>query len=125
MSEWLKYGVRRRDKAEPGVIAAFKAAGATVLQLTGRDIPDLAVGAFGVTYLIEVKTDNAKLRPGQKRLCAEWNGSPIEVVRTPAQARKCIAVWREQEGTTLAAVLRSQEAEAVRAGAWAGPEVTP
>ena len=115
MSEWSVYGKRRRDKAEPGVIATFKAAGASVLQLTGKDVPDLAVGWAGYTFLVEVKSDNAKLRPGQAALAAYWKGSPIAVARTPAQARKLLKLWTAR-ATTLSSLLRAQRDEAERGG---------
>ena len=107
MSEWMKYGVRRRDTAEAGVIAALREAGATVLQLTGRDVPDLLVGFAGQTHAVEVKTNRAKLKPGQARLAAEWRGSPIAVARTPAQARKLLALWRDRR-PTLGTLLRAE-----------------
>lgn len=91
----MKYGVRRRDAAERDVIAAFEAGGASVLQLTGRDVPDLLVGYAGQTRAVEVKTNRAKLRPGQAQLAKAWQGSPILVVRTPAQARKWLRTWAE------------------------------
>lgn len=107
MSEWAVYGKRRRDKSEPGVIEAFRSAGASVLQLTGKDVPDLAVGWAGQTWLVEVKSDQAKLRPGQERLAKEWRGSPIAVARTPAQARALLKRWTAR-ATSLSSLLRAQ-----------------
>jgi hypothetical protein len=90
------YGNGRRDEAEPGVVKAFEAGGATVKKLSGKDVPDLLVGFLRETHLVEVKTNKAKLRDGQAEFARTWLGSPIVVARTPAQARKWLAVWRER-----------------------------
>jgi len=89
------YGIGRRDKMEPEVIKAFKAGGASVQQLSGRDVPDLLVGYLGVTHLVEVKTDRAGLKPGQKRWADEWRGERPVVARTAPQAWKLVRIWRE------------------------------
>lgn len=90
------YGNGRRDEVEPGVIKAFEAGGATVKQLSGKDVPDLLVGYLLETHLVEVKTNRAKLRDGQAQFARTWLGSPVVVARTPAQARKWLTVWRQR-----------------------------
>jgi hypothetical protein len=100
VSEWRRFGKGRRDLAEPDVIKAFRKGGASVRQLTGKDTPDLLVGYLGADHSVEVKTNNAKLRPGQKRLAETWLGAPPVVARTPAQARKWLAIWRERADST-------------------------
>ncbi len=96
MSEWQRAVATggKRDDAEPEVIRAFESGGASVTKLVGKDIPDLLVGFLRETHLVEVKTDNARLRDGQKRWAETWLGSPPVVARTAAQARKWLAVWR-------------------------------
>jgi Holliday junction resolvase len=86
----------RRDEAEPGVVKAFESGGASVTKLSGKDIPDLLVGFLRETHLVEVKTNRAKLRDGQAEFARMWLGSPVVVARTPAQARKWLAIWRER-----------------------------
>ena len=118
------YNGARRDEAEPAVVKAFEAGGATVAKINGRDVPDLLVGYLRETHLVEVKTSDAKLRRGQREFARTWLGSPVLVVRTPAQARRWLKVWSGR-AASLAPVLRAQEVEAVKAGAWQGPEPMP
>jgi hypothetical protein len=90
------YGIGRRDRMEPEVIEAFKVGGASVQQLSGRDVPDLLVGFLGLTHLVEVKTDRAGLKPGQKRWADEWLGERPVVARTAPQARKWMRMWANE-----------------------------
>ena len=90
------YNGARRDEAEPAVVKAFEDGGATVAKVNGKDVPDLLVGYLRETHLVEVKTSNAKLRPGQAEFARRWLGSPVVVARTPAQARKWLTVWRDR-----------------------------
>jgi hypothetical protein len=110
MSEWRRAVSRgRRDDAEPSVVEVFEAGGATVWKIAGKDIPDLLVGYLGVNHAVEVKTSNAKLRPGQSKCHGAWTGEPPVVARTPAQARKWLRIWAERR-TTLNDVLRAEHA---------------
>ena len=97
-------GGGRRDSAEPGVKDAFEAGGADVAQLSGKDIPDLLVGYLGVNHAVEVKTNNAKLREGQRRWHQEWSGERPVVARTPAQARKWLRKWADEAKRTHATI---------------------
>lgn len=89
----------RRDAAERDIITALEKAGATVHQLSGKDIPDLLVGARGHTYLLEVKSrivaEDKGRKPrvregeasdGQKKLHESWKGGTISVIHDPGQA---------------------------------------
>lgn len=112
MSEWRRtVSLGRRDKVEPGVVKAFEAAGATVQRLSGKDCPDLAVGLCGRNFFVEVKTDRARLRPGQKDWRDTWAGEKPVLVRTPAQARKWVKTWTAR-ATSLSSLLRAQRAAA-------------
>jgi len=57
----------------------------------GQDFPDLVVGGYhqiyGIPYnaLIEIKTLDGKLRPGQQMFFNTWRGQ-VEVVQTIEQA---------------------------------------
>lgn len=90
-----------RDAAEPAIIAALRAVGATVHQLSGEDIPDLLVGYRGRTTLLEVKTPgleytdkrngktykrDGKLSEGQQAFFDSWKGGPCKEVLTPEEA---------------------------------------
>jgi len=79
----------RRDGNEPEIVECLRAMGASVAQISGRDVPDLAIGWRGSTYLAEVKQPKAQLRPGQEKFSREWKGHPVAVLRTPGEA----AVW--------------------------------
>lgn len=90
-----------RDAAEPAIIAALRAIGATVVALSGKNLPDLLVGYCGRTELMEVKsilTATDKRRAGkvykrrtvtsvgQEDFHAAWRGSPIYVVTSVDEA---------------------------------------
>lgn len=100
-----------RDAAEPDIIAALRKVGATVWQLSGKDIPDLLVGYKGQTVLLEVKTPdksytdkrNGKtyrrdgaLSAGQKAFFDSWRGAKACEVFTPEEA--LMAVGAPVEG---------------------------
>lgn len=100
----------RRDKSEPEIVAALRAAGASVEIIgDGAGRPDLMVGFRGVTYHLEVKNPlgprggkrgGGATRPGQggdgvltaDQLAwwAAWRGAPPVIVRTPAEALAAI-----------------------------------
>jgi Holliday junction resolvase len=90
----------RRDANEAEIVAALRAVGATVQQLSGEDVPDLLVGFRGVDYLVEVKQAPSKghsaknlhavLSEGQATWHAQWRGRPPVVVRTVGEALAAI-----------------------------------
>lgn len=108
----------QRDKAEPDIIDALRKVGATVWQVSGKDIPDLLVGYKGQTFLLEVKTRGLEytdkrngrtykrdgaLRDGQKEFFASWTGGPAREVFTPEEA--LMAVGAPVEGVLPALLL--------------------
>ena len=94
------YSKGRRDESEAAVVKAFRDGGATVYQLSARDVPDLLVGYCGVTRLVEVKTDRAKLRPGQAAFSLRWLGAPPVVCRTAPQAVALLRKWETESQET-------------------------
>lgn len=76
----------KRDDAEGAIVEALTQLGARVVRLSGKDMPDLLIGWKGHTYLAEVKTGRARLKPGQATFAQTWNGHPIAVLRTPDEA---------------------------------------
>jgi hypothetical protein len=76
----------KRDASEPAIIEALRDVGASVVQLSGKDMPDLLVGFQDTTILIEVKTGKGKLRQGQSTFADTWRGGTIGVARTPDEA---------------------------------------
>ncbi len=88
-----------RDKAEPGIIAALRAVGATVVQLSAKGVPDLLVGYRGRTVLLEVKsiistehkdgytrTRKTRVDVGQVEFAERWRGGLLAIVHTPEEA---------------------------------------
>jgi|GEM_PF-680390 len=81
----------KRDIAEPAIVDALKRVGFSVLRM---DQPvDLLTGFRGVTYLVEVKSGSkgyAKaLNKNQKTFAAQWNGSPVFILRSADDAIAC------------------------------------
>lgn len=103
-----------RDAAEKAIITALRSVGASVYQVSGKDLPDLLVGFRGVTTLLEVKsrilTEDKGRKPrvretrvseGQKDFMAAWQGGPALVVFTPEAA--LIAIGAPFEGPAASA----------------------
>ena len=88
----------RVDENQRAVVAALRAAGATVehLHRVGGGCPDLLVGFRGANFLLEVK-DGAKppsaqkLTPFQEDWHASWRGS-AHIVNSPEAALAAIGV---------------------------------
>jgi hypothetical protein len=84
------------DRNQPEIVAALRAAGATVehLHAVGGGCPDLLVGYRGANYLLEVKdgkkaASERKLNPDQVVWHAAWRGQKV-VVEDPEQALRAI-----------------------------------
>lgn len=99
-----RYG-NHKDTAHKPVVIALRAAGASVQDLDGQDIPDLLVGFAGVNYLMEVKTTatntrkdgygrttSGKASAGQEEWHREWRGTAVLIVRQPADALAALGV---------------------------------
>lgn len=77
----------KKDANHNAIADAFTSVGASVSDTSalGGDFPDMVVGLVGVNILVEVKTADGKLEPGQERFRDEWRGW-YEVVRSPEEA---------------------------------------
>lgn len=96
----------RRDKNEKEIVAALRRFGATVSLIDAvrsDGVPDLLVGFDGRNYLIEVKSRDGKLSPGQKRWHEKWKGMPPAVART---IREAVAVI-DSDGSLMEALDRA------------------
>ena len=82
-------GGKRRDANEPSIIAALRAVGATVEQLSAPDLPDLLVGYCGGNWLFEVKTEKGKQSVGHLAWENWWMGQ-VHIVRSPEEALRRI-----------------------------------
>ena len=71
----------KRDAVEPEIIDALRRLGWSILRLSVKDGPDLAIAKHGRTLLCEVKTGDRKLRPGQIDFARKW-GAPVYVLRS-------------------------------------------
>lgn len=86
-----KYAAKR-DKIEPDIIKALEFVGATVEQLSKRDVADLLVGFRGVNYLLEVKSGAAgRVSDGQQNWQDSWRGM-VAVVRSVDEALEVLGL---------------------------------
>ncbi len=91
------------DANQVAVVAAFRAAGASVLHLhtVGEGCPDLLVGVDGIDQLVEVKdgrkrASERRLRPDQVEFHRRWRGRPVFVVEWPAEAAALVQRIRKE-----------------------------
>ena len=82
------------DDNHGAIVSALQAEGLSVQSLAGvgRGVPDLLVGARGLTYLVEVKDGEKRpshrsLTPDQKLWIGKWTGSPVVVLLDASKAR--------------------------------------
>lgn len=88
----------KRDANEPDIITALTACGATVEQLSGKDMPDLLVGWHGLTLLAEVKVPKTgKLTEGQASWHRNWAGAPVVVLTSAKEAVAWLAELAARE----------------------------
>ena len=87
----MKHG--RRDANHQEIVAALRAAGASVLDLAdlGHGAPDLLVGYAGREWLVEVKTETGELTPDQVRFIQLWHGQ-VAVVNSVEAALAVIGI---------------------------------
>ena len=90
----------KRDTNEAEIIAALRAAGASVQPLSIKGGPDLLVGYHGGNLLLEVKQREAKLTPDELVWHELWAGQ-VAIVRSVEDAleqlrRVTINYWVEQ-----------------------------
>lgn len=83
----------KRDTAEPAIVAALEAVGASVQRVSGTNAADLIVGYRGHDMQLEVKSGKKKASPGQVEAHANWRGHPIRIVRTVDEALAAIGAF--------------------------------
>lgn len=82
----------RRDKNERAITQALEGIpGLSVVFLSQENIPDLLIGYQGVNYLVEIKSEKGKVKPGQARFLMDWPGQ-AGVCRTLDEVLKIIGV---------------------------------
>lgn len=82
----MKFG--RRDSTHKEVRSCLRELGATVFDTgdVGGSFPDLVVGIYGRTHLVEVKGPKTKVSDGQSAFASDWMGAPVVVIRSRQQA---------------------------------------
>lgn len=82
---------RRRDSVHAAVVADLTRMGCSVADtaVVGQDFPDLVVGKWGITMLVELKSPKAVSRrkgdgrsEGQVAFAEGWRGGPVIVAQT-------------------------------------------
>lgn len=72
----------RRDSTEPEIVQMFEAHGWTVVRLSQKGVPDLAVTKGRLTLWVECKSKRGSLTEAQKA----WKGPPPVIVRSAEDA---------------------------------------
>lgn len=100
---------QKRDDNEDDIVKALRGAGATVMHLSGKGVPDLLVGYHGHTLLIEVKNPDGKSKTNSKgdvrkkrgtftknqvKSFASWTGGPIYTVVSEVEAIAVLGIPR-------------------------------
>lgn len=78
----MKYG--RRDENHQQIVAWYRELGCSVADTAdlGLGLPDIFVGAAGVSDPVEIKTADGKLKPMQETFIHAWRGSIVRIVRS-------------------------------------------
>lgn len=89
------------DANQPEIVKVLRQMGCTVqpLHTVGDGCPDLLVGAFGVTLLMEVKDGSKppsarRLTPDQEIWHRAWTGGPLVIVTDIEGAIRAVSVCR-------------------------------
>lgn len=95
----MRFG--RRDSTHKEVRDCLRELGATVFDTgdVGGSFPDLVVGIYGRTHLVEVKGPKTKVSDGQSEFADVWMGAPVVVLRSHLEARGwMLRLLMEKEG---------------------------
>jgi len=95
---------RRVDRNHSDIVAALRAAGCSVLDLSGvgKGCPDLLVGRNGVDYLLEVKAPGGKTREAQRKFSASWRGHFVQFVTSELQALAAVGALKDARSSEKA-----------------------
>lgn len=98
MTGWRKPKFVGADANHLDAIGWYESLGCTVVDLrnVGGGVPDLLIGAAGVTDLAEVKTEEGELRPSQKTFLVKWRGKIPWLTRTLDDAIAHVADMRRR-----------------------------
>lgn len=92
----MKHG--RRDSNHQDVVKWYRELGCYVADCAdlGLGLPDLFVGAAGITDPVEVKAPDGELTPLQKTFVGAWRGSQVAIVRTQDDVISHVASMRKR-----------------------------
>lgn len=92
------------DANQTAIVQALRQMGCTVQHLhsVGEGCPDLLVGAFGTTLLMEIKDGSKppsarKLTPDQEGWHRSWTGGPVSIVMDIEGAVRAVNAVRRVE----------------------------
>ena len=91
-----------RDGPHADIIGTLRQLGCSVADTSrvGDDFPDLAVGLFGCTHLVEIKAPGKRLTDGQVEFAAQWRGErPVTLWSCQQAEAWVLAVRRRVLGT--------------------------
>lgn len=94
------YG-RNKDGNHAAIVRALRSCGASVSAIESAEagVPDLLVGIFGLTELVEVKDGSkspsaSRLSEDQVKWHSSWKGRPVRVVRSVDEAVQLVSAMR-------------------------------
>lgn len=104
MSLWRR--AARKDETHAEVVGALRAHGCSVVSLNAPGAPDLVVGVYGRTHLIEVKRELGKrggkshreLRPNQVAWHSMWRGDKPWILRNTSDVTEWVKARRAEVG---------------------------
>ena len=84
---------RRTDHNQAEIVKALRDAGCGVVDLhaVGNDFPDIIAGRSRRNILIEIKSDNGRLTPGQAIFHRDWPGQ-IAIARSVEEALEIVGI---------------------------------
>lgn len=97
----------RSDLAQARMVNELRLMGFSVAITSnlGNDFPDLVIGKFGFTGLVEAKSDKkthhrpgAGVSVGQREFKAAWRGSPVIIATTAMEVAAMFNEWLRHAG---------------------------
>lgn len=97
----------RKDANHNELVSLFERLGCTVAQMHACGVPgfpDIAVGAMGKTFLVELKNPNTSygkrgLNPNQSAFSRDWRGGRVYMASTADDVIELVQQWRRQYET--------------------------
>lgn len=92
----------RKDDNHDELVKLFEQLGCTVAQMHACGVPgfpDIAVGAVGRTWLVELKNPNSRygragFNDNQTAFARDWRGGRVYMASTPDDVIELVQYWR-------------------------------